>query len=582
VKHIHFLFLSVTSLLLWMSCTSRQQSSNSAPTVYSEDSAMAHFLTEPDRSLMLLDSATIVGNLTPQRSEYLKAMVLYSAKDDADSCIAMCQRMIDNEAWEQLPDTDDVLQFQIDLYRLMANAAHATGNVMGVARYCGAGIRLAHGVEEMNSSEADMLSRMGLVLCEMGQYEEGLDTLNRAKEMLQKDQSWSGLVAYFNLTKKLFYAYDLTNRHEEAKSEVFGALKKLDNLRININKVKHVPTGMLKDSTALEEFIAFNETSFHSYLVNIYTKQHQQDSVQYWLERFEANPQNDDASTTWMIIEPLIELGRYDEAQSRITELKKMFRNDTICDSYVQLLRHELRISMLTARTQEADRLVQRIFCLNDSIEKHSMRTVVAHATTQLQLQDEQQLHEQTEQKLLLSVIALVSLLALVISITAFYLIRRLRVHRKALEVELDKTHEELDKAQEELEIIKNACTEEKSPDQRQKSLEDIYRCAQHIMETQKPFMDPKFDINALAALVQTNRLYLSNAINSQSGVNYRTWLAQYRIEYAKTILQQNPDITNDQLADACGFDNRVSLYRHFKNIVGMTPNEWTKTPINN
>lgn len=540
---------------------------------------MAHFLTEPDRSLMLLDSATIVGNLTPQRAEYLKAIVIYSAKDEPDSCIAMCQRLIDDEAWEQLPDTDDVVQFQVDLYRLMANAAQATGNVMGVTRYCGAGIRLAHGVDDQKGSEADMLARMGLVLCEMGQYQEGLDTLHRAQSMLQKDSSWSGLIAYLNTNKKLYYAYDLTNRFEDAKAEIFKTLTRLDNLRVDINTIADVPEGILKESAALEEFIAFNESSFQSYLVNIYAKQHQPDSVQYWLDRLRANPQGDDASTTWMVIGPLIELGEYDEAQSRIDELKQMLRNDTISDTYIQLLRHELRMSLLSGRTQDADRQTQHIFGLCDSLVRHSMQSVVAQTTTQLQLQDEQQLREQAEQKLLLSIIALVSLLALVISITAYFLIRRLRARHNALEIALDKTQEELDKAHEELDIIKETRAEEEAKSM-QMSPEDIYQCAKHIMETQMPFKDPKFDINTLAAMVQTNRLYLSGAINTISGVNYRTWLAQYRIEYAKTILTQNPAITNEQLAEICGFDNRVSLYRHFKNLVGMTPGEWSKSNL--
>lgn len=42
-------------------------------TLYTEQKAMSIHRTEPERALVMIDSAVIVGNITPQRGEYIGA-----------------------------------------------------------------------------------------------------------------------------------------------------------------------------------------------------------------------------------------------------------------------------------------------------------------------------------------------------------------------------------------------------------------------------------------------------------------------------------------------------------------------------
>jgi len=185
----------------------------------------------------------------------------------------------------------------------------------------------------------------------------------------------------------------------------------------------------------------------------------------------------------------------------------------------------------------------------------------------QYQLQDERQRRIDTEKHLLQTIIALVLLLSLIIGGASVYYIRRLRARGRAL-------NEELDETKKELECIREIC-EEEAAKSTEVSLDDIYARAVALMDEELPFRDSTFDINTLAARISTNRYYLSSAVNTLSGMNFRSWVAHYRVEYAKQVLTKNPTITNDTLATECGFDNRISLYRNFKNQEGMTPNEW-------
>lgn len=105
--------------------------------------------------------------------------------------------------------------------------------------------------------------------------------------------------------------------------------------------------------------------------------------------------------------------------------------------------------------------------------------------------------------------------------------------------------------------------------------LEELYLYAADHIKKRECFINPHYSISTLAQELVTNRCYLSKAINQFAGVNFRTWLAQFRVEYAKQVLLQNPDISMQELAFRSGFEERTNLYRQFRNLEGTTPAEW-------
>ena len=60
-----------------------------------------------------------------------------------------------------------------------------------------------------------------------------------------------------------------------------------------------------------------------------------------------------------------------------------------------------------------------------------------------------------------------------------------------------------------------------------------------------------------------------------QQGTKYTEWIATLRVEEAKRVICEHPNWTNDAIAQHCGFTERRVLLRTFKNITGMTPQEF-------
>lgn len=105
--------------------------------------------------------------------------------------------------------------------------------------------------------------------------------------------------------------------------------------------------------------------------------------------------------------------------------------------------------------------------------------------------------------------------------------------------------------------------------------LEELYRVAQQKVASEQLFLHQELSLEALAQELDTNRSYLSAAINGHSESNFNQWINDYRIEYILERIGTTSDLT--QLVDEAGFSSVNSFYRNFKRCTGMTPNEYLK-----
>ncbi|MCL2247071.1 MAG: helix-turn-helix domain-containing protein [Lentimicrobiaceae bacterium] len=94
------------------------------------------------------------------------------------------------------------------------------------------------------------------------------------------------------------------------------------------------------------------------------------------------------------------------------------------------------------------------------------------------------------------------------------------------------------------------------------------------LMEETAVICDPKFSIDKLAELVQSNQNYVSQTINQALNKNFRSFLNSYRIREAQRIFSQ-PDAqryTIEFVTQQVGFKSISAFYDAFKEITGVTP----------
>ena len=91
-------------------------------------------------------------------------------------------------------------------------------------------------------------------------------------------------------------------------------------------------------------------------------------------------------------------------------------------------------------------------------------------------------------------------------------------------------------------------------------------------------FLNPELKIWDIAKEVHSNRTYVSNVINENTGMNFTNYINSFRINKACSYLSE-PDSNYlvEDLAILCGFNSLSSFNRAFRQHAGATPSVFRK-----
>ena len=122
---------------------------------------------------------------------------------------------------------------------------------------------------------------------------------------------------------------------------------------------------------------------------------------------------------------------------------------------------------------------------------------------------------------------------------------------------------------------IENA--EEEEEEEAKIEFEGEYRTKlEQWMKTDKPYLNPDFRLNDLRQILPLNRTYLSQLINAEYDCTFYQFVTNYRIEEAKRLMKEKPDLKMQDIAEQSGFSSPVVFSRIFTRETGMTPREWS------
>ena len=98
-------------------------------------------------------------------------------------------------------------------------------------------------------------------------------------------------------------------------------------------------------------------------------------------------------------------------------------------------------------------------------------------------------------------------------------------------------------------------------------------------MENEKLFLDPNLSLKEVADQLHTNTKYLSQVVNHHAGCNFQFFINTYRVKEVKSMITSDDyhNLTLFGIALQCGFKNKSTFYKVFKEISGQTPKEYIK-----
>lgn len=109
--------------------------------------------------------------------------------------------------------------------------------------------------------------------------------------------------------------------------------------------------------------------------------------------------------------------------------------------------------------------------------------------------------------------------------------------------------------------------------------LSGVYERLLNVFETRRSFTNPNLTLDDVAALVSSNRTYVSQAISAHADMGFKEFINRYRINEARRLLHVDGRAWSVQgLADEVGYGSRASFYRAFDRYIGMSPARYIET----
>lgn len=121
---------------------------------------------------------------------------------------------------------------------------------------------------------------------------------------------------------------------------------------------------------------------------------------------------------------------------------------------------------------------------------------------------------------------------------------------------------------------VKNHSPKEVEPSQ---SNEEYRRALEEWMEKEKPYCNPDFKLVDLQKVLPMNRTYLSQFIHAEYNCSFYLFVNRYRIEEAKRLMADNPELKLADISAICGFSSPSVFSRTFTAVTGQSPSEWGK-----
>lgn len=107
----------------------------------------------------------------------------------------------------------------------------------------------------------------------------------------------------------------------------------------------------------------------------------------------------------------------------------------------------------------------------------------------------------------------------------------------------------------------------------------ELYERLDKLMRTEHIYCEKELTKDKISEMLGTNRTYLSQVINEQTGMSFTHYINSLRIDHAvRTLSDPTSNVPIKALAADLGFSSITTFYTLFKSSVGMTPSRyWDK-----
>lgn len=588
-QKLHLIILIGLAVFLTTGCKGVGGSSKHVPqatdSLYTEKAALDVYAREPARALGIIDTALMVGNLTDERADLLRATV-YSRAYEAtrqDTAIVIGERLLKGQtAKKDAAFRKNVLEV------LVYSARHLEDYELQFAYTT----ELADAYRQQGDHVETLRTEaeIGAVLVRLGKTEEGLEKLDSVINILTPVRRFNELDASIIAMKRKMGIVKDYHQIETTAQHIIDRLADFEQHPADF----HDGSEREPNDDDRPGYIAFYRSQAWSYLAAACAHLSKKEKVKgadasahSYLQRareYVALLEQSDFGKTLpgrkMIAPTLCILGEYGKMEATYQEMESVLkkRGDTLTLDYAQLLLDRATAAEAQGRAAESIALWQKHAEVLQKAEERLLRSKANLYAARYHAQEQQREIERKDGEALRNgiiawALSIIALLAIAFAVVVMRKNRAISHKNRILAKQVTELFvnpqptadsqpvHETEKAQQMLDTM--------SPEQ-------LFLFIRNEVLSKQLYTDPGFGRQAVIDRFHLSKDRASSIFSQGSGhSSISDFINECRLDHARRLLVSRPDMSIADIATASGFGLRTSFTRSFKQKHGLTPSEF-------
>jgi AraC-like DNA-binding protein len=551
-------------------------------TLYTEKAAMDVYGTQPERALVIIDSAEIVGNLTEDRASLLRAKVFCLTCGEArlDTARQICEALLQSNFVKDAPDNrEPVLDLLVTASRKKHDNEQWLRWATEKANFC----RQQGNKTEALRTEAEI----GVILTHLGRQDEGMKKLDDVIRRLDGTRKFNETDACIIALRRKTDVLAEQGLYADIIPLAEKIVEKMNDYEQHPDEF-HDGTYREPDAADVPDYCDFYRTKGYAYLASAYANEGDGRKALGYLRLFEQSRWGQTIDGRKMIAPTWCKLGEYDKMLAVYDELVRHMGTDTICFDYAAILHDRAIAAESRGHHAQAYDYLSRYATLsqslNDSLQASEAHEYAARYHAQEQQMEIQECKAEASRNALVA--WFVAVIALLLACFAIYYFLRHREEMLKNRILARQITETMDYKEKYLESEKLRMKSEKfatvteQPDTPLESLssEALFTHISHTIVREMLFLDPTFDRQSTIDHFHLSKERIGAAFSQGSDyASISDFINECRLEYAVNLLRDQPSLPITQVAQTSGFSDANYFGRKFKARFGLSPTQFRK-----
>ena len=411
-------------------------------TLYTQEAAMEAYAFDPDRALLIIDSAEIVGNMSAVDAEVLRAKVYSWTCEEMnyDTAILIGERLMQHKTVVENADLqEDVLEILLNACRLRKDYEQA--------------LHWASELEDIYLSRGETTealrndAEIGTLLIRIGQQEEGFAKVDSVVGQLEGKRKFNEMDALIIALKR---KAEVCIEKERFADVIPAAQHMLDLLDDFEHHAESFHDGTVREPSEDErpEYIDFYRGKAYGYLSAAYANSGESAKAREFLALYDQTFAGQGLAGRFMIAPTLRQLGEYERVLAIYDEVERQLDSDTVNANYIEILRGRAEILDAEGRRDASKAYWKRYDALNAQLNENMLQgkahlyAARFHALEQQREIERKTAHIRTIHRLMIAVV-LVLLMTMAFSVNTLYQKRKLAEKNAAMVKLIDEKEEQ-------------------------------------------------------------------------------------------------------------------------------------------